>query len=74
MLQHELPDRVKVIAPDRVDEVAGEDKTWPARRLIAARQNELRVGELRVHWIDLFRVIVLEVRDRGRITSANLAK
>jgi hypothetical protein len=36
-----------VVAPDRVRELDGVDEPRPARRLVAAREDELRVGQLR---------------------------
>ena len=49
MLEQQVPvggdepaHRVGVVVPDGIDEVAALDESHPARRIVAARQHELR--------------------------------
>ena len=53
--RHEVAHDVDVVVPDRVDELNGLHESRPARRLVAARENELRVGELGGRRLDVDR-------------------
>ena len=49
ILQNDLADGVHIVAPNCVNQIAGENEAWPAGRLVAAREGELRiVHELKV--------------------------
>src|ERR1700692_1157616 len=74
MSQYEVAHRLEIVAPDRVDELASKHQTRPARRLVAAREQEPRVGELGFRGIDFLRLTLREVSYRGRIAAANRAK
>ena len=43
--------------------MAGEHEARPTRRLVTAREHELRIGELGAGGIDLVRMVFLELRD-----------
>jgi hypothetical protein len=67
-------DGVDVVAPDRGDHLTRLHEARPARRLVAARKDELRVGQLGAPGVDRVGVVTLELRDRRRITLADRAE
>ena len=70
----ERADLVEVIAPDRVRELNCLDEPRPARRLVASREHELRVGQLRGSGVDRFRMVLAHVGDRVRIAGVDGAE
>jgi hypothetical protein len=60
MLQDDFASGVHIVAPDGVDQ--------------AAREHELRVGELGDGWRDLFGMVTVKIRDRRRIATADGAE
>jgi hypothetical protein len=57
VLDDEIHRGVDVVAPNGVDELARLNESRPARRGVASRQNQLRVGELGRPRVDLFGVM-----------------
>jgi hypothetical protein len=74
VLDDEIAHRVNVVAPDCVDQLTALHEAHPTRRLIAARENELRVGELGVRRVDFVGAKLPELRDRGWIAAVNVAE
>ena len=58
-------DGVQVVVPDRVDQLHGLHEARPARRLIAAREHELRVSQARARRLHPVRVPLAKI-GRGR--------
>lgn len=63
-----------VVLPDGVDQLAGQHQPGPARRLVAACQHELRVGELRRRGVEVLRVELGEIGERRRFAAARGAQ
>jgi hypothetical protein len=74
VFQHQRPERVHIIAPDRVDHPAGEQESRPARDVVAPRQDELGVGQLGGGRIDLSRMVLDQVCERGGVAETDLAE
>ena len=71
ILGDERADGVEVVAPDRVREPHGVHEPRPARRLVAARQRQLRVCQPGGSGIDGFRMVLAEFSDRFRVAGMN---
>ena len=69
--RYETADRLQVITPDRVGELHRVIEPGPARRLVATREHELRVGQLRGRGIDRFGMVLAQLGDRIRIAGVN---
>ena len=65
---------VDVVAPDRVDQLHGLHEPRPARRLVAAREHELRVGELGVGRVERIGMVLAQLGERGGIAGVNRAE
>ena len=63
-----------VVAPDRVDQLARLHQSRPARRLVAARQHELRIGQLYARGVRSLGMVLLELGERGGIAGAHGAE
>jgi hypothetical protein len=74
VLADQLPDRVCVVAPDRVDDPAGQHERGPVRQAVGAGQGELRVGELGVGGFDRVRVMCAKLRERGGAAASDVAQ
>ncbi len=74
MLQRQLANGVDVVVPDRVDQLTGEDEPRPARRPVAAREHELRIGELRALRRRRLWMVLLDLRDGIGFAAANGAE
>jgi hypothetical protein len=74
MLQHERAHGADVVVPDRVYQVATDDEARPTRGAVAARERELRVGELGVRGVGRLWMEFLEILERFRFTAVNRAK
>jgi hypothetical protein len=70
----ELEDLIWVIPPDRVCELHCVDKPGPARSLVASREHELRIGQLRGRGVGHLRMLCTEFRDRVRIAVVDGAE
>jgi hypothetical protein len=57
-------DGIRVVVPDRVHELAALHQPRPARRVMTSREDELRVGELRVRGFDSLWMERGEIGDR----------
>jgi hypothetical protein len=68
-LAHQFTD-VKALAPGQRCQLARLHEPRPAWRLVAAREDELRVGELRACGVDFPRMMLLEIGECGRIAVA----
>jgi hypothetical protein len=74
VLRDQVANGVDVVAPDGVDELHRLYEPRPARRLVAPRQNELRVGKLGGGRVDRIRVKLAELGDRGGIAGVDRAE
>src|SRR5688500_19134468 len=74
MLEDEIANGIKVVAPDRVGHPTRQHEARPARNAVAARERELCVGELRGVRLDPLGMVLLELGDRGPITLLNGAE
>ncbi len=74
ILLNEFTNHCDVIAPDRVDELAGLDQSRPTRCFITAREGELCISQLDLIGCDFVWVMLVELGDGGRIAFANGAQ
>ena len=70
----ELEDFIRVIPPDRVGELHCVDKPGPARSLVASREHELRICQLRGSGVGHLRMLCAQFRDRVRIAVVDGAE
>lgn len=68
---HQVAYPVDVVAPYCVGELHGLNESHPTGRLVAAREHQLRVRELRACGIDITGMAFLHLRDRGFIAGMN---